>query len=370
MLRNISKPRIMLVALSIAGLLTAIAMMLSTAAGFVGHATADLSGVDFTQNKSVSLDGQWEFYWNKLLTSEDFRSGETPQMDSFMKVPGTWTGADYPRHGVATYRMVLRSSSALKDPALRIQNVASAYKFYANGQLVAEAGTLSENPADFKEGEKIVIAELPKDTQDIELIFQVGNMNYAAGGIRESPVFGSKHLLEKNDSILMAIQLLFIGSVFIFGIHYLLLFILQRADKTALLFSILCFITALRSAIWGEAPLTIFFPNMPFDVAAYINYYTGYNLIPAMLLFILSVYPLARKRSATWFVLLPTVFFDVLLLLKTPAFISAFTNYAYLFVLLQMAYMIGVMTKAVINKRDNAILMFFASHMRFCLGDQ
>ena len=159
--------------------------------------------------------------------------------------------------------------------------------------------------------------------------------------------------------MLLALQLLFIGSVFIFGIYYLLLFLLQTKNRTALLFSMLCFITALRSLFWGTTPLVIFFPKLPYDVSAFINYLTGYNLIPIMALFVLSLYPLEYKRTILGLVLLPTLFFDVLLL-TPPEFMSSFTNYLYVVIMLQMIYIIGVLIKAVLHKRDNAILMFTA----------
>jgi len=284
-----------------------------------------------------------------------------------MKVPDTWDDRVagtrvYPHRGVATYRLRINYPSTLKDPALHIQNVATAYKLYANGRLIAEVGKVSNNPSSFKEGEEALILDLPKDTQQLELIFQVANLNYARGGLRESPIFGSKQVLEQQKMMLLALQLFFIGSVYIFGIYYFLLFLLQRKNKTALLFSMLCFITALRSLIWGEVPLTIFFPNVPFDVGVYINYFTGYNLVPIMILFVISIYPLEYKKTTLGLLLLPTLFFDVLLL-TPPEFMAVFTNYIYVLTLLQMIYIMGILIKAVLRKRNNAILMFIAIYV-------
>ncbi len=366
MLVNIfSKRRIILVAASVVVLLFAVLNMLSHGAGLVEEGKADFTGVDFEHNGSLSLSGQWEFYRNQLLTSEDFRGDLRPRMDTFLNVPGTWEKDKsrpvvYPDHGYATYRLVLKYPASLKDPALRIKSVATAYRFYADGQLLAVGGELSENPHDFKEGAIPLVVELPKATQEIELIFQVGNQNYARGGLRESPVFGSKQVLERQNRMLLAMQLLFIGSVFIFGIHYFLLFLMQKANKTALLFSVLCVITALRASIWGELPLLIAFPNVTYSVLSYINYFTGYNMIAAMLLFLLSIYPSDYKKRGMWLALSPTFLFDAMLLLKSPAFASSFTDYLYLMILLQMSYIIIVMIRAVLYKRDHSILMFFA----------
>lgn len=358
--------RIITVVFVLAIVAFAIAMMFAPRSVVAHNGKVTLSSENFDKNDLVSLDGDWEFYWNQFLSSEDFVGGTKPQIDAFMKVPGTWNnesvGPDtYPSHGIATYRLVLKYPATLKDPALRIKSVASAYKLYANGQLCAEVGKLSESPVDFEDGEKNLLVQLPTSSQEIELIFQVGNLNYARGGLRESPVFGSEQVLAQQSKVLMATQLLFIGCVFIFGIHYFLLFVLQKANKTALLFSVFCLITALRASMWGEVPLKIFFPDASFTALSYINYFTGYNMIAAMLLFLLSIYPLEYRKKFLWLVLLPTVVFDVLLILKQPVFASTLTNYVYIMILLQMVYMLGVMTKAVLRKRDHSILLFFAT---------
>ena len=339
-------------------------MMYSSFSSPVDNGKADLSHIDFTRNQLVQLNGQWEFYWNKLLTPEDFTAKQPPQIDSPMKVPGTWSnskarGVGYPNHGVATYRLHLNYPSALKDPALRIQHVATAYMLYVNGRLAAEVGKVSDNPLNFREGEKLIILDLPRDSQELELIFQVANLNYSGGGLMLSPVFGSKKLLERQRIMILAQQLFFIGSVFIFGVYYFLLFLLRTKNKTALLFSMLCLITALRSLIWGEPPLTIFFPDVAFDVCLFINYLTGYNVIPIIILFILSIYPLEYKKRISGLVLLPTLFFDALLL-KPPAFMSIFTNYLYILILVQLIFAISILIKAVLHKRDNSIVMFAA----------
>lgn len=358
-----SKWRVLFVIFVPAMMLYALFTTLSPNSAITNNGRADLSGIDFSHNSLVSLDGQWEFYWNKLLMPESFHSEQEPQMDSFMKVPGIWAdnaGTHYNRKGIATYRMSLYYPSSLKDPAVRIQNAATAYKLYANGQLVAKVGNAAYSQAYFKEGEQTLIIDLPKDTQEIELVFQVANLNYATGGLRANPVFGSKQVLEQQKMILLVIQLLFIGGVFIFSLHYFFLFLLQAKNKTALFFSILCFITVLRSLIWGETPLMILFPDVSFDLRMYINYLTGYNYVPMVILFVHSIYAVEIKKRITGFILLPTLVFDGMLLFTSPEFMSSYTNCIYIILLLQMLYIMGMLIKAVLRKRDNSVLMFIA----------
>ena len=350
--------------LTIVFMLLAISIMYTSDSEEVHNGKADLMKKDFGQSQVATLDDQWEFYWNKLLTSEDFSDEQKPQMDSLMKVPGSWQGMKagnkvYPDKGVATYRMLLKYPDTIKDPAISIKRVSRAYKLYANGRLIKEVGKVSDKVSDFKADYKLNIVDLPKDKQELELIIQVANLDYPRGGLSESLLFGSKQVLEHKKMRLFSIQLLFIGSVLIFGIYYLLLFLLQRKNRTALIFSILCFITALRSLVFGQVPILVFFPKITLNAMVYINYVTAYNLMPIIILFILSLYPLEYKKKVLGLILMPNLFFEALLL--TPiGFMAVFTNYIYILIQLQMIFVFSVLIKAVFKRRDNAILMFLA----------
>lgn len=306
----------------------------------------------------MALDGQWEFYWNQLLTPEDFEGDLLPTIDTYIKVPSTWKGL-YPQNGVATYRMQLKYPTMLRDPALKTNAISMAYKLYVNGELLLEVGKVSEDPSIFRDGQGEYIVPLPKDEQELDLIIQVANLTFDKGGIRESPVFGSMKVIEQKRTTQLALQLFFSSGIFIFALYYLVLFLLQKKNKTALLFSLLCILTATRSMLWGETPVLIFSDKIPTEVLGYVNYVTGFNLIPIMILFILSVFPLDYKKNQAYILLLPTLFFDGLLF-TSPGFMSSFTVALYILIMVQMLYIIWTMIKAVVNKRDNALMMFVA----------
>ncbi len=357
-----SKWRTLLIIIVPAIMLYTLLMMLSPEPIIVNNGKADLTNMDFGHN-TVSIDGKWEFYWNKLLMPEDFHSGQRPQMDSFMKVPGVWSDqadSHYTRQGVATYRLTLQYPATLMDPALRIQNVANSYKLYINGQLTSKVGSALDNKANFVNDDKILIIDLPKAGQEVELVFQVANLNFATGGLRVAPVFGSKQVLEQQKMMMLIFQVLFIGGVFIFGLYYFFQFLLWPKNKAALIFAIFCFITALRSLGWGEIPLMILFPNASLDLRMYMNYLTGYNYVAVVIIFVYTLYPLEFNKKIIALILAPSLVFDVALLTHSPEFMTFYTKYLYVLLLLQMIYIMYVLIKAVLRKRDNAVLMFIA----------
>jgi hypothetical protein len=49
----------------------------------------DRAGWDVARDGPVALDGQWEFYWDRLLAPEAFRPGVTPpEQSDFLNLPG------------------------------------------------------------------------------------------------------------------------------------------------------------------------------------------------------------------------------------------------------------------------------------------
>lgn len=331
--------------------------------GVVGITKEDLSA-----HKLIYLDGDWEFYWNQLLTHENFIYKQTIIIpDAFIKVPGSWNNRalkeiHYPDHGFATYRMIISYPDSIKDPAIRIKRITRAFSLYVNGELLAQGGNVSDQSSGYEPGYNYDIVNLPLNGQKVELILQVANFDYARGGVRESPVFGSRSDLENNKMILLALQLLFLGGVLIFSIYYLLFFIMQKSNKTTLLFSLICLLSSLRAMVWGENPLLVFFPDSSVNVGVYINYITGYNMMPMIILLVMSIFPLEANKKSLIFFFTPNLFFYALLF-TSPGTMSQFNSQFYILMVFQMVFVMFILIKAVLKKRESAKIIFIAITM-------
>ncbi len=308
-------------------------MFRSPATGLAKDGRVDLTAEQYAEQPWVALDGNWQLYWGCLLLPQDFSNGDGPPPDFLVKVPGGWndrgsgTGIDTD-HGVATYRLFVTYPADLSDPALSLKRVTRAFKVYANGELLAEVGKVSERIDDYQPGYELLTVDLPPEGQELELIIQVANLDYARGGLRESPIFGSRKALDRNSLVMLTLQVFFAGSVFLFFIYYLLLFLLQRKNKSSLYFSLICLVAALRALIWGETPLLILFPQAPLAIGIYINYITGYVFLPLVILFVNSIYPALYRKRAIILALAPNLFF-IALLAGPLSVLPSFNNYFY-----------------------------------------
>jgi two-component system sensor histidine kinase ChiS len=76
----------------------------------------DLSKWSYKRDGAVKLIGNWEFYWNELLTSKQVDSQAFKEKEPTTKVPGLWkntfvNGKKLPNEGFATYKLLIKMDS-------------------------------------------------------------------------------------------------------------------------------------------------------------------------------------------------------------------------------------------------------------------
>ena len=51
----------------------------------------DLRDFTFEDNTAFRLNGEWEFYWQKLLKPENFKDSSSPSPDAVGTIPSYWS---------------------------------------------------------------------------------------------------------------------------------------------------------------------------------------------------------------------------------------------------------------------------------------
>jgi len=94
----------------------------------------DLSGWSFAERGIVRLDGEWEFYPNRLLVSGDFAaSPELAREKETIRVPGSWE-TRMPAYGIATYRLRVYVPEPDGFFGLKTLSVQMASRICVNGE--------------------------------------------------------------------------------------------------------------------------------------------------------------------------------------------------------------------------------------------
>lgn len=154
---------------------------------YAKHGVIDLRGQDFSEGRIFALNGEWEFYWDRLLTPDKFSlENNLPEMSGLFTLPGTWRGHSIDGErlgstGQATYRLKLLTDQSVDRLTLRIFDIHEAYKLWANGELIAQSGLPGKSSETETPARTLKLAEVPLRGQPIDLILQVSNYHFRRG---------------------------------------------------------------------------------------------------------------------------------------------------------------------------------------------
>lgn len=232
---------------------------------------------DLKIDKVIQLNGEWEFYWDQLLTPEDFKKeGEgKPSLTGYMKVPSQWNGKvlngiSLPAYGCATYRLVLRNMPSNQVYGLKKNIIRFSSRIFLNGSKFMEDGNPSKDAGVYKSGNLPQIAFFGSNGGDMEILIQVANYEYVNSGIPVSIVIGEQSTMldtQQKNSLLEFCVFVILGTIaLIYFIFFMTAVISQRKDYSLLAFAILCLILAVSNAFTSERPILDILPHIPFVV--------------------------------------------------------------------------------------------------------
>jgi len=332
----------------------------------VKNGTLDLRQYSFN-NQPISLDGDWEFYWQKFIFSSDF---DTIKHKHFLEVPSKWTGMDWnggklTGTGYGTYRLrVLLKPEKDRRLALRITGASNAYTLLVNDKLLGENGKIGTSIETSKPQYRSQIYDFEANTDTLTIIFQISNFHYRSGGLWESIEFGTfKNLQEKREKSLFS-DLILIGGIFIMGLYHFGIYLQRREEKSNFYFSILCVAVVFRIMSIGDRLLTYFMPNFNWELLIKIEFISAIVSLISLSYFFYWLFPKEFSKKVMRTILIVEAVFALIFLLF-PAHISSnmvmYHNYTTFIILICNVVVISL---AVFHKRKGSITLAVG----FCVG--
>ncbi|MET3287598.1 UNVERIFIED_CONTAM: hypothetical protein ABID98_000168 [Brevibacillus sp. OAP136] len=298
----------------------------------------DATGFDFSQNEMVSLDGEWEFFWNRLLAPIDFRQSVVPP-PTYERVPSQWNAYQSGRHplsnqGYATYRVriQIKDSDRNRQLALYMPSVATSYILWINGKELARNGVVAMQANDMKPMNYPKVVTFQSEKSTVELVIQVANFVQRKGGLWQSIKLGSAESVLYQRDKHVAYEMVITGSLFIMAIYHFMIFLLQRREWAAFYFGVLCLMIGMRNLLLGETLAIRFFPGLTWDLAVRGEYISVMISLICLILFVHAQYPRETNRHvrivAIWMcagVLVATLLTKPLLFTQLHIFIQLLT---------------------------------------------
>ena len=322
----------------------------------------DLGGWDFEQGGQVNLDGEWEFFRGRLINPSDFAKNENREECRFVKLPSLWkdytvNGASLPGKGRATYRLKILSGPDKKVKTLIIHRIYSAYMLWINGVLVDRRGEVDSSTRGkedyiFIHNKRLSSFALNEGRN--EIVINVFNDHYESGGIDRSVQLDNEETVQQKQFIKHTANMIVVGLALFFSIYNILLYFFRRKDKTSLYFGIFCFLLAIN-VFNLQIPILsgpFSYPRNPYLV----DYITVILLANFCLMTIMAQFPEEVHMPV---VRLSQIFSSgMIVVLMFVGFRTAeqIMNVYFICVLFYICYYAYVIIRAIINRRDDAVL--------------
>lgn len=223
-----------------------------------GEGVLDYRETDFTSSV-YALNGQWEFYYDRLYTPEDFRQG-VPEGMEYIDLPGPWTKKGYPGLGYATYRLKILTEPG-RPYLLYIPEVMSSSAIWLNGEAFYRAGRVGTSDEETVTGVRNELLTAVSADGVLELVIQSANYRMNGSGIFYPLLIGRDTVLIHHVFWQRTVLAAALGGILLIGVYHLFLYFFRRRELLYLTFSLICLTAVMRLGMESNALVQYFLPG-------------------------------------------------------------------------------------------------------------
>lgn len=328
----------------------------------------DLSGWDFSADGSVKLDGEWEFYFNKLIAPGEF-TNTANILTGYCHVPAYWTeyqGLGLPSKGYATYRLIIETNGKEKHLSILTPEIYTEYSLWINGELIDANGSFANKNTTYLNPSKF---DFQTDSSQIEIVLQVKNSLHVYAGIGQSLSLGAPSKINTERDLKTAVDLFLISICFSAGVYHLILYFYRRKGRELIFFFILCLAVSVRGLLSNETLLMEVFPNLPFFAGSKIVTLTVPICVIFMLLYTYELYKEDVPKPVFYVFLLTNALYSIIVLASSSYYYSQLFMYYLYTGGAACLFGIYVSVRVAVKKRKGSVcfiigmLLFVASAM-------
>ncbi|MFD2329535.1 ATP-binding protein [Cohnella sp. GCM10020058] len=306
--------------------------------------------------QKIALDGEWEFYWNKLLDPQDLQLNDV--QPSYRTVPSSWDA-----HGYGTYRLLLRvpASDVGQGKALFIRSVGSAYRLWIDGTEMEGLGKVGTALGEERPQAHINMVFFQPRDRTVEIVMQVSNYSFREGGINRDIVYGDTAALIPFVLKELLIDICVIGGFLMIGIYHLILFAMRRRDQATLWVGLLALAVSLRTLFINGYVSTQLLGIESWELLVKLEYISEIGGLVACVFLMKRLYP---QETGRWIarISLTVALALALFVALTPARVYTETmllqTVVKAAVLLYFLFYVGV--RAYLRKREGALIHLIA----------
>jgi signal transduction histidine kinase len=306
----------------------------------------DLSQIKDRDHFVLKLNGEWEFYWSRMLRPNDFKTGRI-QPTYYGNVPSYWT--DYTsesvktkKEGYATYRLkVILPPGFRKALGFDLPVFDSSYDMYIGDRLYADNGMPGKSEKETTPEYRRNFFRYMPDSDTLKIVINVANFSHRRGGFWLPVKIGTFSEVNRQLANNWAGDWATISLLMGFSLFFLFFFIIYPKEKVMLFFCMATIGLALRPLFTSHFLISNFF-TISWTWMVRCEYLGLYLILVGWLWFATILYP---SKYFKIFSIVTTIFFSTAFVLTLFLPVKIF-SYATLAV---YPVMIILMTYAIIK---------------------
>jgi signal transduction histidine kinase len=328
------------------------------------NGTIDLRHISDSGQFIINLDGEWEFYWNKMLHPHDF-AGSYIKPDYYGMVPSYWT--DYPqdkiktsKFGYATYRLkVLLPPGYRKTMAFDLPVFDSSYDIYINNKYFGGNGVPGKSGAESEPGYRRNFFRYDPPSDTLTIIVNVSNYFHRRGGFWLPIKVGTFSKVQKQLANSWATEWSTISFLLGFSLFFLFFFLIYPKEKIMGFFCMATIGLALRPFFTSHF-LIYNIADLSWTWTVRFEYLTLYLTIMGWQWFASVLYPSRMFRMYSYIITGIFSLIFILTLFLPVRFFSYSTFLIYPEMIVLMIYAIICSFSGILKKNKLDIIYFFA----------
>lgn len=328
----------------------------------IQNGTLDLSDWSFSDNPTLTLQGETLFYWQQWPLDDQgtFTPSALKKADTIAWPAAVWSQNEYGPKGYGTFRFYIKQKDIETSKVLNIARTLGAVELWANGKKIATHGQISKDEDKEEVDGRPLRVDLPTDAALDVMLVVSNHKNRLGGGFPLRNAIQEKTHFVRKSTPKPLIEGFITFLIVFFGIYHILKYLSFSRYDYFLYFGLYCLIGASRQLFVGEGLVYYFFPDISFEVVQKMRYIGYYGGLAFIFLYHHTLFPGYYSSRFVYFLTsIPIV--GTLYVLFTPAFYGTYSAPFFqvfgLVVILLGLYQIGSAAK---DKKPYALVMLIS----------
>ncbi len=329
----------------------------------------DLSKVDL-RNNAVQLNGDWEFYWEKIIKPDSIPFYET----DYYRFPKLWNGGvtrngvELSSQGYATYRVRVLLPPKTPQLAISLGESYNSYTLYYDGFELVKNGKVGKTKESSVPDWMPQVVSIARYQNTLTFVIQVSNFRHTKGGVREPILLGDRKVLTAKRDFDFSYDFLLSGSLIMGGLFFLGLFMFGQHERSVLFFALFCLTFSYRMIGSGEYAIHALYPNMPWELIIRAEYLALFIPCGIFTIYSYLLYPEDSKKVILLGFSVICGIFSLLSLFAPTTFFTKLVEPFFILVIVAIFYMIYVYWIAYKRNRTGAQYAFASTGIVFMVA--